>query len=171
MENLAPDEKSTLVMLYTLNMLVRGEVVTKESARVEVWPRTQGVPNLIRVMKPTVLLFGGATPKSLTYAEMYVPTTSMIGFHLAPPATPVMDYDENEMNRSMQTVSLLMGSFIVKGHIRTATSAALATSLEVVYNGWLSIYDAEIANPFVPQMPAMQVALLLVSPSRINFMV
>jgi hypothetical protein len=171
MENLAPDEKSTLVMLYTMNMLVRGEVVTKQSARVEVWPRTQGVPNLIRIIKPSILLFGGGAAKPLSYAEIYVPTATMIGFHLAPPAVASLDYDVNEVNRSMQPVSLLMGSFIVKGHTRTSTSAALGTSLEVAYNGWLSIYNAEIGNPFLPQMPTMQVSMLLVTPSHINFMV
>jgi hypothetical protein len=171
MENLAADEKSTMVMVYTLNMLVRGEVVTKESTRVDVWPRTQGVPNLIRILKPSILLFGGSPPKPLTYAEIFVPTTTMIGFHLGLPTTGALDYDENEKNRSMEPVSLLMGTFTVKGHIRIATSSSLATNLEVAYNGWLSIYDAEISNPFLPQMPHMQIRMMLVSPSRISFMV
>ena len=171
MENLAPDEKSTMVMIYTLNTLVRGEVVTKESARVGVWPRTQGVPNLVRILKPGVLLFGGSPPKALSYAEIFVPTTSMIGFHLAPPITEALDYDESERNRSLVPVSLMMGTFLVKGHVRIASTATLANSLELVYNGWLSIYDAELTNPFLPQMPPVQVPMLLVSPSRINFMV
>ncbi|MCX6081277.1 MAG: hypothetical protein NTW32_17230 [Chloroflexi bacterium] len=171
MENLASDEKTTMVMMYTLNTLVRGEVVTKENARVGVWPRTQGVPNLIRVLKPGVLLFGGSPPKALSYAEIFVPTASMIGFHLAPPLTEALDYDENEKNRSLVPVSLLMGTFIVKGHVRIASSATLANSLELVYNGWLSIYNSEISNPFLPQMPPVQVQMMLVSPNRINFMV
>jgi hypothetical protein len=171
MENLAADEKSTLIMAYTLNMLVRGEVVTKQSARVGVWPRTQGVPNQIRVLKPSVLLFGGSPPKPLSYAEIFVPTATMIGFHLAPPSTDSLDYDEKELNRSMEPISLLMGTFIVKGSIRIATSASLVTSLEVAYNGWLSIYNAEITNPFLPQMQPMLVPMMLVSPNRINFMI
>ena len=47
MKPLAPDEKTALVMLYTNNMLVRGEIVIKESLRVSIWLRTQGVPNYI----------------------------------------------------------------------------------------------------------------------------
>ena len=37
MKPLAPDEKIALVMLYTHNMLVRGEIVIKESLRVSIW--------------------------------------------------------------------------------------------------------------------------------------
>ncbi len=171
MENLAPDEKATMVMIYSLNSLVRGEVVTKESARVGVWPRTQGVPNLIHILKPGILLFGGSPPKALSYAEIFVPTASIIGFHLAPPLTEALDYDESEKNRSMVAISLLMGTFIVKGHVRVSSSAPLVNSLELVYNGWLSIYNSEITNPFLPQMPPVLVPMLLVTPNRINFMI
>jgi len=169
MVNLAPDEKTTLVMLYTNNALIRGEVVTKESARVGVWLRTQGVPNLIHIIKPNIILFGGSPPKTLTYSEMYVPTVTVIGFHPAPPNNDPLDYDENEKNRSMEPISILMGTFIVKGSIRIATTANISTSLDVAYNGWISIYNAEITNPFLPQMPPMLVPMLLASPSRISF--
>jgi len=168
-ENLAPDEKSSMVILYTQNTLIRGEVVTKASARVGVWLRTQGVPNMIRLLKPSVLLFGGSPPKPLSYAEIYVPTVTVIGFHLAPPSTEPLDYDENEKNRSMEPISLLMGTFIVKGSIRIASSGSIGTSLEVAYNGWLSIYNAEITNPFLPQMQPMLVPMLLTTASRVNF--
>jgi hypothetical protein len=169
-ENLAPDDKSTMVMLYTQNSLIRGEVVTKASARVSVWLRTQGVPNMIHVLKPSILLFGGSPPKSLSYAEIFVPTVTVIGFNLAPPSNDPIDYDANEKNRAMHPIALLMGMFTVKGSIRIATTATISTSLEVAYNGWMSIYDAEISNPFLPQMQPMLVPLLLTSPSRVNFM-
>ncbi len=170
MENLAPDEKSTMVIIYTANSLIRGEVVTKEGARVSIWMRTQGVPNLIHLHKPNVLLFGGTPPKSLTYNEIFVPSASVIGFHMAPPAIDPLDYDPHEANRSMEPISFLMGTFIVKGNIRIASSALVSTSLEVAYHGWMSIYDADVTNPFLPQMPPMQVPMLLTSPSRVNFM-
>ena len=169
MDNLAPDEKATMVMLYTNNALIRGEVVTKESARVGVWLRTQCVPNLIHIIKPNIILFGGSPPKPITYLEMYVPTVTAIGFHLAPPTNDPLDYDENEKNRSMEPISLVMGTFTVKGSIRIATTANLSTSLDVAYNGWISIYNAEITNPFLPQMQPMLVPMLLASPSRVFF--
>ena len=168
--NLAPDEKSTLVMIYTQNSLIRGEVVTKSTARVGVWLRTQGVPNLIRVIKPSVLVFGGSSPKPLSYAEMFIPTTSLIAFHLAPPASEPLDYDENEKTRSMEPISALIGSFTAKGTLRISSAASVNTSLEIAYHGWMSIYNAEVTNPFLPNMPPMVVPMLLVSPAHVIFL-
>lgn len=169
MENLAPDEKSTLVMVYTHDSLVRGEVVTKQSARVNIWPRTQGVPNFIHLLKANVLLFGGPTPKSTTYADFYMPTASAIGFHLAPPANEGVDYDPQEKNRTMEPVTIMLGTFILKAHLRISSATSVGTSIEIAYTGWLSIYDVEVTNPFLPQMPPMQVPLMLIMPSRVNF--
>jgi len=166
---LAPDEKSTLIMIYTMNMLVRGEFVTKKLMRVNIWPRSQGVPNLVHIFNPSLLLFSGTPPKSLSQAEIYIPTANMIGFHPALPIDEPLDYDPNEQNRSMAPVSLIMGSFIIKGHIRIASSALLSTSLEVMYHGWLSIYDAEVTNLFLPQTQPLQVKFLLVKASGVYF--
>lgn len=167
---LAPDEKSTLVMIYTLNMLVRGELVTREMMRVNIWPRSQSVPNLLHIFNPTVLLFGGDSPKYFSQKEIYIPTANMIGYHPALPTDEPLDYDQSEKNRSFTPVSLIMGCFIVKGQIRIASSATLSNSLEILYNGWLSIYDAEITNPFLPQTKPLQVKLLLAKPSQSCFM-
>jgi len=44
-----------------------------------------------------------------------------------------------------------------------------ATAIEVAHAGWLSMYDAEIVSPFVPQMPAIQIPMLLVNPAFVSF--
>ena len=168
---LAADEKSTLIMIYTANMLVRGEFVTKKTMRVNIWPRGQGVPNLMRIHNPSILLFTGTPPKNISQSEIYIPTTGLIGFHTALPNDEPLDYDPAEMNRTTTPISVIMGSFIVKGNIRIASSASLATSLEVMFNGWLSIYDAEITNPSLSQIQPLQVKFLLVKPNSVNFMI
>jgi len=58
MYTLASDEKTTLVLAYTHNMLVRGEAVTKDNVRVAVWLRTDGAPNYIHLLNAQVLIFG-----------------------------------------------------------------------------------------------------------------
>jgi hypothetical protein len=170
MSNLAPDEKATLVMVYTHDTFVRGEVVTKESARVGIWPRTQGVPNFIHLLKPNILLFGGTPPKPYSLAEMFLPTASTIGFHLAPPATEPLDYDPQEKNRTLEPVNILLGTFLLKAHVRISSSTPLGVSLEVGYAGWLSIYDVEVTNPYLPQMQPMLVPMMLITPSKAAFM-
>jgi hypothetical protein len=169
MEGLAADEKATLVMVYTHDALLRGEVVTKQTARVSIWPRSPGVPNLIHMFKPSVMLFGGGQPKPYTYTDVFIPTVSLIGFHLAPPNTEPVDYDPGEKNRVLAPLTVMMGTFLIKGSIRISAATSVEVSLEVAYSGWLSIYDAEITNPFLPQMPPIQVPMMLVVPAKVSF--
>ena len=166
-----PEDKSTTVMVYTTNMLVRGELITKKIMRVGIWPRSMGVPNLLHLFNPNVLLFGGPAPKHFSQAEIFIPTANLIGFHPATFLDEPLDYDPNEKNRSTASVSLIMGGFIVKGQIRIASTSNLSTSLEVMYNGWLSVYDAEITNSFLPQTQPMLVKFLLVKPNQTSFFV
>ena len=164
----APDEKTALVMLYTHNMLVRGEIVIKESLRVSIWLRTQGVPNYIHLHSPNVILIGGTPPKSLAYSELFIPTAEVIGFHLAPPAQEPLDYEAGEMNRRMQPVDMLVGSFMLKAKLRISTQTELATYLDVSRSSWLSVYEAEITNPYLPQFNT-HVPMLLVNPNHVSF--
>lgn len=168
MKPLADDEKTALVMLYTKNMLVRGEIVVKENVRVSIWLRTQGVPNFIHVLAPNVILLEGTPPKSLAYPEVFVPTAEVIAFHLAPPASEPFDYDDSEHNRMMQPVSMLVASFMLKGKLRISTQADLATFLDVSSTGWMSVYEADISNPYLPQF-SLHVPMLLVSPTHVSF--
>jgi hypothetical protein len=160
------DEKSTMVMVYTQNSLLRGEVVTKENVRVSIWLRTDGAPNYMRLLKAQVLFFGGGAPKSYNTSEAYVPVSSVIGFHLAPPLQEPMDYEEGEKNRAVQVVSVTVGTFIFKGKIRFSAQSGLGASLEMAHT-WMSMYETEISNPNLPQMPAIVVPMLLVNPRQV----
>ena len=168
MKPLASDEKTALVMLYTRNMLVRGDLVVKENARVSIWLRTQGVPNFIHIVNPNVILMEGTPPKSLAYPEIFVPTAEVIAFHLVPPVNESLDYDSSETNRMMQPVNLLVGSFMMRGKLRISTQADLATYLDVSHSAWMSVYDADINNPYLPQFN-IHVPMLLVSPNHVSF--
>lgn len=166
----AADEKLTPVMLYTHDTLIRGEVVTKTNVlRVNIWLRTDGAPKYMHVLKPQVLVFGGSPVKALTYAETYFPTSELIGFHTLPPTDEPLDYDPNEMNRTMMPVEVKVGTFLMKGKIRISTQTDLGSSLEVARLSWLSLYDAEINNPYLPQMPAIHVPMALLNPMKVAF--
>src|SRR6266498_5945091 len=129
---LRPDEKTTPVMLYTQQSVVRGEVVTKQNVpRVNIWLRTDGAPRYLHILKPQVLVFGGSPVKALSYSEIYFPTSEVIAFHPLPPTDEPLDYDPNEANRTMQAVELLVGTFLMKGNIRISTHTEVATSIEV----------------------------------------
>jgi hypothetical protein len=167
---LRPDEKTTPVMLYTHDMLARGEAVSKQNVqRVNIWLRSDGVPKHMHILKPQVIVFGGTPVKPLSFSEIFFPTSQLIAFHTLPPTDEPLDYDPTETNRVMQDVQALVGTFVVRGKIRISAQTELATSLEVARISWMSIYDAEIANPYLPQMPPMRVPMMLVKPEEVAF--
>jgi hypothetical protein len=167
---LRPDEKTTPVMLYTQDTLVRGDAVSKQNVhRVNIWLRTDGAPKYMHVLKPQVIVFGGTPVKPLSFAEIYFPTSQLIAFHTLPPTDEVLDYDPNEANRVMQDVRVLVGTFVVKGQVRISSQTELSTSLEVARVSWMSVYDAEIVNPYLPQMPPVKVPMMLVNPEKVAF--
>ena len=167
---LKPNEKTTPVILYAHDTFVRGEVVTTQNVlRVSIWLRTDGAPNYMHLLKPQVIVFGGSPVKALSYSEIYFPTSRLIAFHTMPPVDDPLDYETNEANRMMQEVEVLAGTFVMKGKIRISTHTELSASLEVARVAWMSLYEVEITNPYLPQMPAMHVPMALVNPSHVAF--
>lgn len=167
---LRPDERTTPVMLYSQESVVRGEVVVKDSVhRVNIWLRTDGVPRYLHLLKPQVLIFGGSPVKALTYSEVYYPTSQVIAFHTLPPAEETLDYEASEANRMMQELDVIVGTFVMKGKIRISTQTEVGVSLELARVSWLSLYDVSISNPYLPQMTTIQVPMVLVNPNHSAF--
>lgn len=170
MYTLKPDEKTTPVMLYTAQSVVRGEVVTKQNVlRINIWLRTDGAPRYMHILKPQILVFGGGTPKALQYSEIYFPTADAIAFHTLPPTDEPLDYDPKEANRSMDPVEMLVGTFVMKGKVRISTQTEISASLEMARVSWMSIYEVCISNPCLPQMATLQVPMILVSPNHVGY--
>ena len=167
MRALLPDEKASTVFMYTPTMLVRGDLILRENMRVSIWLRTQGVPNYIHLYNVAMVQLAGSPPKNYSKAESFVPTQEVIGFHLAPPAHDPLDYENSEMNRKMEQVNILAGSFEMKAQMRVSTSADLAASLDVMNASWMSLYEAEISNPYLPQL-RLTVPMLLVRSNRVT---
>ena len=167
---LRPDEKTSPVMLYTQHNVVRGEAVIKQNVpRVNIWLRTGGVPRYIHILKAQVLTFGGSPVKTLSYSEFYYPTSHVIAFHTLPPTDEPLDYDSSEADRRMEDVDLVVGTFVMKGKIRISTHTEVDTTLESAVVSWMSVYDASITNPYLPQMPVLQAPMVLVNPSHVAF--
>jgi hypothetical protein len=161
MYTLAAGEKTTLVMVYTETMLVRGEVVTTENIRVNTWLRTAGVPEFMHILKAQVLLFGSGGVKTLAYTEIFLPVNKIIAFHPVLPADNILDYAEDEKNRVMVPMTAVAGTFLFKGKLRISSLSGLGTSIEMAHSAWTSLYEVEITNPYLAQMPPLHVPMLL----------
>ena len=169
MYTLASDEKVTMVMSYTHDSLVRGEAVTKQGVRVSTWFRTDGAPDYLHIYNLQWVTITGGPIKPLPIPEMFMPVSTIIGFHIAPPEHDPLDYDEQENNRVNAPLTLLMGRFLVKGKLRISPQIDIGTTLSISHTKWMSIYEAEISSPHLPQMPPVQVPMLIIRPMEVNF--
>jgi len=169
MYTLGPEEKASPVMVYTQTRLIRGDVVTRQQVRVSTWLRTEGAPEFMHILKPQVQDLVGSAVKTTNYSELYQPTSEVIGFHLAPPAHDLMDFDESEMNRALQPVSVLVGGFVFTGNLRVSTQVDLGTSIASGRAVWMSIYNVTVTSPHLPQMGEVRVPFLVVRPHEVVF--
>jgi hypothetical protein len=168
MYTLAPDEKTTPIMIYTQNSILRGEVVTKEGVRVSTWLRTQGAPRYVHLLKASTMQFNG-TPKSMSFPEVFIPIELIIAMHLAPPHSDGVDYDPQEANRAMLPIAAGVGTFQFKGLIRVSAQSGIGPTLELSRVPWMSLYELEITNPSLPQMPALHTPMAIVNPVQVYF--
>jgi len=169
MYTLAADEKATAVIIYTANGLVRGEVITKQMVRVGIWLRTDAAPEYIHLLRAQVVTLCGV-PKVISLPELYLYSGLIYGFHLAPPAEEPLDYDPNEAHRLMLPVNVILGTFLLKCKVRISTQTDFGTSLTTISRlTWLSLYEAEITNPFLPPMGVIKTSMLLVRPQQVVF--
>ncbi|HQU36169.1 MAG TPA: hypothetical protein PLR65_06265, partial [Anaerolineales bacterium] len=112
----------------------------------------------------------GVSPANMmSFEEIYFPVSELAAFHPLPPSDEPLDYDASEINRQMQDIVVMAGTFLMKGKIRISTQTEMSQSLEVSRVSWMSLYEAEISNPFLPQMTPLHVPLVLVNPSHVAF--
>ena len=164
------EEKITPIMVYTKDSVFRGEVITKENVRVSTWLRTQGAPRYIRLLRANIVQFSSAV-KSFNTPEVFIPLQIVIALHMIPPANDGTDYDPQEANRAMLPIIAGVGTFQFKGLIRVSAQTGIGPTLELSKISWLSLYDLEISNSFLPQMPVMQLPLAIVNPEHVYFSV
>lgn len=168
MYTLLPDEKKTPVMIYGRDKLISGEVVTKDSALVIGWLRTQGAPTYMHVLSANVVGLGSSAPKSYRFDEIYFPTAECLVFHLTPPKQDPLDYEPDEKNRLMMPMSVMAGSFLLQGQLRVSALTDLPTTMEGNRMTWLSFYEITISNPALPQMH-LNVPMALINANLVTF--
>jgi hypothetical protein len=82
-----------------------------------------------------------------------------------------LDYAEDEKNRQMVPVTAGLGTFLLKGKLRISALTGMASSIEMAHTNWTSIYEVEITNPYLPQMPPLRIAMVLLSTKNVGLAV
>ena len=167
---IAADEKLTPVMFYTDHLVARGMAVTKEAIRVNIWLRTQSAPEFIHLKNCQVISFTGPGPvQPITFSDYFLPAGQVLAYHLLPPASDPLDYDETEKNRKMEPVMVLVGNFRFNAQMRMSTQLNVGGNLDVSRIAFLSVYNAEISNPYIPSMGVIKAPMVLVRVSQATF--
>lgn len=159
---LEADEKATPVMVYTPHHLAWGEVVTKEVIRMSTWLRTHAAPQYIRLHGAQMMYVGGGPLATIQTAELHIPITQVLAFHMLPPLQDPPDYDPNEPNRMMVPVTALAGAFRFDGLLRMSTQSDLHNFLEVIKEAYTSLYEVKVSQPERPAMAALQAPYLII---------
>jgi hypothetical protein len=160
---LAPDEKMSQVMVYTANSLLWGDLVVKSIIRVSTWLRTSSVPDWITLYNASLLMTSqGVNAKPQSYTEMHVSVPQINGFHLIPPAQDPIDFDPTELNRRMEPVNAIFGSFVVKGNMRISSNATLKKFIELNREAFTGLYDVEISSLTMQNFVLVKIPYILV---------
>jgi len=156
-------------MVYTLNGLAWGDVITKEQVRVSTFLRTLN-PDYVSLYEARVLPLGAAPNQAISFSELHIRTPQVIAFHLLPnaPAEP-MDYDPAESNRKMEPVTVLVGSFRCDANMRISNILTLGKYVEIFTDVFLSLYDAAISCPLMPVLGTVRTPLVLVRRDASSF--
>jgi hypothetical protein len=164
LSNLAEDEKSTPVMIYTSSGLSWGTLVTKQTILPERILIGVSIPDFITLHNAQVSFsFGNTLTKPIKYTELHIPYGEIRGFHLMPPQKAQLDYDPSELNRVMAPITIYVGAFYFSANFRKSTQASIKTMLEVTKADFFSVYDAEISHPGNQNMKPILVNFALVN--------
>lgn len=166
---LGPDEKAAAVMVYLPTAVCWGEVVVKELIRVSTWLRTNSAPNYLCLYGAKFMNTSSSTPRPISFPTLEVNVSTVMAYHLIPPAQDPLDYDPSEPNRKMEPVTALVGSFRLDGSIRIASISNLARFLEVTKEMFTALYDVDISSPGIQGLGVMKVPFVLVRQANTIF--
>ena len=96
------------------------------------------------------------------FGEIHIPVPSIQAYHLMPPHSDPLDYDENEPNRIMVPLLAYVSGFHFNVQARISTATTLKNFLDVSKSTFLSFYNASITHPHSPQMKPIQTQMVLV---------
>jgi hypothetical protein len=167
---LTNDEKSTPVMIYTTNALIKGNVISKEPIRVSTWLRTPMAPEYFHLLNANVLMMSiPGSMRSLSFKEYFIPIPQIVAYHLVPPHEDPLDFDETEPNRKMEPVAVMVGSFMFKGNLRMSSQINLGTHLDVAHETYYSLYDSEISNHGLLNLGKLRIPLTILRSDLVTF--
>ena len=165
-----PDETTTPVMVYTRDALIWGNVITKKTLMASRLLIGVSVPDFITIIDAQNMpTFGNQMLKPRKYSSYHLPVREILGYHLVPPATDPYDFDENEPNRAMEKVMIMVGAFQFNANLRISTQTTIQAFLGVSKAQFFSVYDLEVVHPYNPNMKPVKTNMALIRREAVFF--
>jgi hypothetical protein len=161
---LQPDEKATQVMIGTHDMLLWGDLLTKEQARVAAFLSTLAedfVP-----LHDVKILFLAPTEQvpPVQRAFAYIKLEEVLFFYLMSEEVPLPE--ESEVRR-FEPVEAIVGSFQVEGQILKSPIATIQNLLLVTKNDYMTLYQATIRHVAKPWLGTFDTSMVQVRRHRL----
>jgi hypothetical protein len=165
---LEPGEKATQVMIGTHDMLIWGDLVTKEHARLPAFLNTlaeEFVP-----LCDVKVLFLAPTQQSAPLArpKVYIKLEEILLF--MPMGDPDPLPEESEVRR-YELMEIVVGSFQIQGSILKAPIATLQNMLLVTKDAYMPIYKATIQHVAKPWLGTFSGSVVQSRRDRLTVMV
>jgi hypothetical protein len=162
---LASDEKATQVMIGTSDMLLWGDLVTKEQVHVSAFLNTLAedfVP-----LREVKILFLASSEKTVPVDRptIHLRLEEILLFFSMSDSTPLPE--ESEVRR-YEPVEVIVGSFQVEGTLLKSPMAKLQNLLLVSKEMYTTIYEATIRHVGKPWLGTFSASMALVRRDRMN---
>jgi hypothetical protein len=167
--HLDPGDKATDVTAYTIQSMIRGDLVTREAIRVSTWLRTPGLPDYASMFNAKVLrAVGTGDPQALEFPEFHTPVAPIIALHMTPPNEDAVEHDPSEQNRKMVPITAIAGPFRFDGSLRMPAHLTVAKQMSLLRDPFITLYDAKVVSLLEPDKET-RVAMVVMRPQHFGF--
>jgi hypothetical protein len=165
---LKPGEKATQVMIGTSDLLIWGDLVTKEQIRVNAFLATLA-EDFVPLQDAKILFLAPAQQVApVDRSTIYVKLEEILIFYAMGDEEPLPE--ETEVRR-YEPVEAIVGSFRIEGALLKSPIATLQNLLLVTKEDYMSIYQAKIRHVANSWLGTFSSNMLLIRRDRLTMAV
>ncbi len=165
---LEPGQKATQVMIGTSDMLVWGDLLTKEQARIVGFLTTLAEDFVPLYDAKVLFLTPPQQTAPLERPSLYVKLEEILFFYAM---SDVAEIPEESEVRRFEPIEAIVGSFLIEGVILKSPIATLQNLLLVTKDAYIPIYKATVRHVAKPWLGAFSSTMIQVRRERLTVMV
>jgi hypothetical protein len=159
-----PGEKSTHVMVGTSDLLIWGDLVTKEQVRISGFLNTLAEDFVPLHDAKALFLAPTEQVAPVDKALIYVKLEEILFFYAMADQEPLPE--ESEVRR-YESVEFLVGSYQIEGSILKSPMATLLNLLLVTKSVYMPVYQAKISHVAKPWLGTFSTSMLQLRRDRL----